>query len=343
MDRPPRLRDVAELAGVSQATVSRVVNDKATVAPETRRRVLQALDQLGYRPVGLRSLRPPAASELVGLIVPELDNPIFPAFAQELENALAAAGCTTVLGTATPSGVGEAEYIDLLLEHQVSGIVIVSGRHADTVADHGRYLDLLRDQVPLVLVNGRPGGLEGIPAVSADDAGAMRAAVAHLAGLGHRRIGMIAGPRRYVPSLRKIAGYIEGLEEVGLPANEALLTTTAYSVGGGHVGALELLGREVTAVVCSSDAMALGAIRAAREVGLVVPRDLSVVGFDDSAIASYVTPGITTSRQPVVEMAADVVARLRAQIDRDEVDRGERLLATQLIVRSSTGEAPELG
>lgn len=343
MRETPRLRHVAELAGVSQATVSRVVNDKGTVAPATRRKVLQALDQLGYRPVGLRKLERGTRSGLIGLIVPELDNPIFPAFAQEIENALAEDGFTTILGTATPSGMGELDYVELMLEHHVAGIVIVSGRHADSVADHSRYLELLTEEVPLVVVNGRPAALHDVPAVSADDVAAMRDAVVHLAELGHRRIGMVAGPRRYVPSQRKIAGYVEGLEKVGLPADETLVTTTGYSTNGGHVGALELLRREVTAVVCSSDAMALGAIRAANEVGLEVPRDLSVTGFDDSPIASLVTPALTTSRQPIADMVREVVDRLQAQVDGREVDRTERLFETELIVRGSTGTAPELG
>lgn len=337
---PPRLRHVAEMAGVSQATVSRVVNDKGTVAPETRRKVLQALDQLGYRPVGVRAMPRRRTSALVGLIVPELDNPIFPAFAQAIENALAEVGCTTILGTATPSGMAEEDYLDLLLDHHVSGIVIVSGRHADTVADHAAYLDLLQRGTPLVIVNGRPAGLHDIPAVSADDRTAVRHAVLHLAALGHERIGMIAGPRRYVPAQRKIAGYVEGLAEAGLPANEKLLATTGYSIGGGQVGALELLDRDVTAIICSSDAMALGAMRAGRERGLAIPADLSVVGFDDSPIASYVSPGLTTSRQPIAEMVDEVVTRLQAQIAGDDVDRGERLFDAPLVVRGSTAPLP---
>lgn len=335
MTRTPRLRHVAEIAGVSQATVSRVVNGREGVAPDTRRRVLHALDQLGYRPVGLARL--PKRTGLVGLVVPELDNPIFPTFAQSIENALAAEGFTTVLGTATPSGMAEEDYIDLLLEHRVAGIVVVSGRHADTVADHHAYHELLRRGTPLVVVNGRPATLHDVPAVSADDHGALVAAVEHLSDLGHRRIGLVAGPRRYVPSQRKVAGYLDGLGRVGEPADESLVARTVYSLEGGHAGALELLERDVTAIVCASDLMAIGALRAAAELDLAVPGDLSVIGFDDSPLATIVTPRLTTSRQPVAEMTREVVARLRSQVAGEEVDRGERLFATDLIVRGSSG------
>jgi hypothetical protein len=168
----------------------------------------------GTAPAGLRGDRasaPPAGRVLVGLIVPELDNPAFPRFAQAIESRLASKGLTTVLCTSTPAGMGENDYLDVLLDHEVVGIVIVSGAHADTTADHSRYLDLVARGVPTVLVNGSQPGL-GPSTVTVDHADAARQAVAHLASLGHERIGLAVGPSRYLPTLDLMDGFREGLE-----------------------------------------------------------------------------------------------------------------------------------
>jgi len=172
-----RLLDIAQQAGVSEATVSRVLNDRPGVSTETRQAVLTALDVLGYeRPARLRK----RSAGLVGLVVPELDNPIFPAFAQIIESNLAQGGYTPVLCTQTPGGVTEDEYVEMLLDRQVSGIVFVSGLHADTAADHERYHKLLARPLPIVLVNGYLDGIDA-PFISNDDVASMDLAVSHLA------------------------------------------------------------------------------------------------------------------------------------------------------------------
>src|SRR6476661_4924480 len=174
-----RLADIARQAGVSEATVSRVLNDKPGVSAETRRAVLTALDVLGYeRPARLRT----RSASLVGLVVPELDNPIFPAFAQVIESVLAQHGYTPVLCTQTPGGVTEDEYVEMLLDRQVSGIIFVSGLHADTTADHERYQRLVQRPLPIVLINGYAKGIDA-PFVSCDDQQAGDSAVSHLVAL----------------------------------------------------------------------------------------------------------------------------------------------------------------
>src|SRR3954449_4617582 len=146
-----RLADIAGQAGVSEATGSRVINDRPGVSLETRQAVLTALDVLGYeRPERLRK----RSAGLVGLIVPELDNPIFPAFAQVIESTLAQHGFTPVLCTQSPGGVTEDEYVEMMLDRQVSGILFVAGLHADTTADHGRYQRLADRPLPILLING---------------------------------------------------------------------------------------------------------------------------------------------------------------------------------------------
>ncbi len=218
-----RLADIAAQSGVSEATVSRVLNGKPGVAAATRQRVLIALDVLGYeRPSRLRT----RSAGLIGLIVPELENPIFPAFAQAIESALAQHGFTPVLCTQTPGGVTEDDYIELLMERGVSGIVFISGLHADTAADHARYHALVERGLPVVFVNGRIDGLEA-PFISDDDAVAMDLAVAHLAALGHTRIGLAVGPERFVPVIRKTRGFTAALRE-----RLELTAAEAHSLGG---------------------------------------------------------------------------------------------------------------
>ncbi|GAA1805963.1 LacI family transcriptional regulator [Planosporangium flavigriseum] len=328
-----RLADIAQQAGVSEATVSRVLNDKPGVSADTRQSVLTALDVLGYqRPERLRK----RSAGLVGLVVPELDNPIFPAFAQLIESSLAQSGYTPVLCTQTPGGVTEDEYVEMLLDRQVSGIVFVSGLNADTTCDPDRYRKLISRPLPVAFINGYVEGVDA-PFISCDDHAAGRIAVRHLASLGHRRIGLITGPGRFLPVQRKLAGYREAMQELFGEVDEELIELTLFGVEGGDAAAVRLIERGVTAIACGSDLMALGAIRAARARGLDVPGDLSVVGYDDSPLMAFTEPPLTTLRQPVREMSVAVVRALVDEISGDPAPNSEYVFRPELVVRGSTG------
>jgi len=332
-----RLKDLADQAGVSTATVSRVLNGKPGVASETRKAVLSALDVLGYdRPEKLRT----RSEGLVGLIVPELDNPVFPALAQAIETTLADRGYTPLLCTQAPGGTTEDEYVEMLIEHGVDGIIFVSGRHADTTASTERYHRLRGRGLPIVFVNGYAAGVDA-PSVSTDDAVAMSLAVRHLISLGHSRIGLAVGPDRYVPARRKIAAFATLLDQRA-PGEDVTdhVVSTLFTVEGGQVAGGELIDSGHTAVVCGSDLMALGVIRAARSRGLRVPDDVSVVGFDDSPLIAFTDPPLTTVRQPVVSMGKAAVSALVAEISGTRVSRTELLFHPELIVRGSTAPAP---
>jgi LacI family repressor for deo operon, udp, cdd, tsx, nupC, and nupG len=330
-----RLADVATQAGVSEATVSRVLNGKPGVSAARRAAVVAALDRLGYeRPLRLRQ----RSAGLVGLITPELDNPIFPTFAQAIERELLRQGYTPVLCTQTPGGATEDEFTDLLVERGVSGILNVSGLHADSTASPDRYTRLRDAGIPLVLINGY---LPGVPApfVSVDERAAGRLAVSHLVELGHRRLGLAVGPRRYVPVIRKIDGFTAALRGVLEPAGvdpEPVVQHSIFSVEGGQVAGGVLLDRGCTGIVCGSDLMALGVIRAARERGLAVPRDVSVVGFDDSALMAFTNPPLTTVRQPVAAMSAAAVRALLEEIAGTPAPSTEFIFQPDLVVRGST-------
>jgi len=335
-----RLADIARHAGVSEATVSRVLNDKPGVAAATRQAVLTAVDVLGYeRPSRLR----PRRSGLVGLILPELENPIFPAFAQAIQNALAHDGYTPVLCTRTAGGVSEDDYSEMLIELGVAGIVVVSGTHADTLADHGRYRALVEQKMPIVLINGYAENVDA-PFISTDDFAAMELALGHLASLGHHRIGLAVGPDRHVPAARKIRGFRDSMREfLGLDDVDDLIEQSLFSVEGGQAAALRLLHRGCTAIVCGSDLMALGAIRAARSRGLDVPRDLSVVGYDDSLLIAFTEPPLTTIRQAVPAMAQAAVRTLLDDIAGAVSPRAEYVFRPELVVRGSTHMARQAG
>ncbi|MFI2274367.1 MULTISPECIES: LacI family DNA-binding transcriptional regulator [Catenuloplanes] len=334
-----RLSDIAQQAQVSEATVSRVLNDRPGVAGDTRQAVLTALDVLGYeRPARLRK----RSAGLVGLIVPELNNPIFPAFAQEIESSLSQTGYTPVLCTQTPGGVTEDEYVEMLLDRQVSGIVFVSGLHADTTADLERYRRLTTRPLPIVLINGYTPDVDA-PFISCDDRDAAELAVAHLVALGHRRIGFISGPDRFTPVRRKIEGFRAAMTRLtGTPGPELdplISLSLLFGVEGGDAATTRLLDAGVTAIISGSDLMALGAVRAGRRRGLSVPGDLSVVGFDDSPLTAFTDPPLTTLRQPVHPMAVAAVRALVDEINGHAAPRSEYVFRPELVVRGSTAAA----
>ncbi len=335
-----RLADIAVEAGVSEATVSRVLNGRPGVARTTRQAVLRAMDLLGYeRPARLRE----QTTGLVGLIVPELDNPVFPMFAQTIETNLAQHGYAAVLCTQTPGGVTEDEYIELLLERGVAGIIFVSGLHANTRADPSRYTRLVSRGLPIVLINGYVEGIDA-PFISNDDVASMRLAIAHLAALGHTRIGLAVGPAHYVPVIRKITGFRESMAElVGDRDVDDLIERSLFSVEGGQAAGAKLLDKGCTAICCASDMMALGVVRAARQRGLAVPDDVSVVGYDDSPLIAYTDPPLTTVRQAVQAMGVAAVNALLAEIDHQPTTRHELVFRPELVVRNSTGPRPAAG
>src|SRR3954447_15651877 len=231
-----RLAEVAKKVGVSEATVSRVLNGMPGVSEATREAVLTALDVLGYeRPTQLRGDR----ARLVGLVLPELQNPIFPAFAEVVGGALAQQGFTSVLCTRTLGGVSEAEYVALLLQQQVSGVVFAGGLFAQADASHEHYELLLERRLPTVLVNAAVEHL-AFPQVSCDDVAAAQIALGHLMALGHRRVAMLLGPPDHVPSQRKLAAFRSYAKAHGLELPPDHVEHTMFSLEGGHAAAARM-------------------------------------------------------------------------------------------------------
>jgi DNA-binding LacI/PurR family transcriptional regulator len=328
-----RLAEVAKKAGVSEATVSRVLNGRNGVSEATRASVLTALDVLGYeRPTKLRGER----GRLVGLVLPELQNPIFPALAEVVTASLAQRGFTPLLAARTIGGVPERDYIEMLLDHQVSGVVFAGGSYALAGAEHAHYRRLLDRRMPVVMVNAGVDDL-GFPHISTDDAVAVEQAYGHLKSLGHQRIGMVMGPEDHMPSRRKLAALAQ---IAGVSSDSWFVERTNFSMESARLAAARLIERGVTGMICASDVLALGSIRAARRLGLEVPRDVSVVGFDDSALMTCTDPPLTTVRQPIEMMGQAAVDMLVNQIEGSGVAPDELLFEPELVVRGSTAPVP---
>jgi DNA-binding LacI/PurR family transcriptional regulator len=331
-----RLAEVASKVGVSEATVSRVLNGKPGVSQTTRDAVLTALDVLGYeRPTKLRGDRP----RLVGLVLPELANPIFPAFAEVIGGALTQEGFTPVLCTRSAGGISEAEYIDLLLGQQVSGVIFAGGFYSERSADHAHYERLAAVRLPTVLINASIDDLD-FPHVSCDDLVATHQALEHLVSMGHERIGLLLGPDDHVPSERKLEAARAFMARHGIALPDARIAHSQYSLESGQAATNRLLDAGVTAIMCASDPLALGAIRAVRRAGLDVPRDVSIVGFDDSALMNSTDPSLTTVRQPIDSMGRAAVDLLVQMVAGAEASRDEMLFEPELVVRRSTAAAP---
>jgi DNA-binding LacI/PurR family transcriptional regulator len=330
-----RLAEVAKKVGVSEATVSRVLNGKPGVSESTRQAVLTALDVLGYeRPSKLRGER----ARLVGLFLPELTNPIFPAFGELVGGGLVQQGYTPVLCTQTAGGISEADYIELLLEQRVSGVVFVGGQYSQGDAPHEHYERLSDLGIPTVLVNARVAEL-GFPTVSTDDQVAVELGWNHLRQLGHERIGLVLGPLDHVPSQRKLEAAKRLAASEGAELDETLVVHSHYTLEAGQAAAARLVQAGATGILCASDPLALGAVRAARRAGKNVPRDVSIVGYDDSALMNAIDPPLTTVRQPIEPMGRLVIELLVAQLQGGSPGTEEYLFEPELVVRGSTAPA----
>jgi DNA-binding LacI/PurR family transcriptional regulator len=235
--------------------------------------------------------------------------------------------------------MSETEYVDMLLERQVAGMVFAGGQYAEAAAPHEHYFRLKKLRLPVVLINAAADSLD-FPRVSTDDTVAMEQAHGHLTALGHERIGLVLGPPDHVPSQRKLAAYEAAERAAGRAPAPERVERAMFALEGGQAAATRLLEHGVTGIVCASDPLALGAVRAVRRRGLRVPADVSVVGFDDSTFMSCTDPPLTTVRQPIEALGRAAVALLSSQMEGASVGSDELFFEPELVVRGSTGPVP---
>jgi len=327
------IADVAAKAGVSTATVSRVLAGVGRARPETQARVLEAARDLDYRPSEVARSLKRRSTQTLGLILTDIENPYFPQLVRSVEDAARAAGYSVLLCNAADDPEREAFYLDLLVERRVDGLVIAA---SSLGARQGDWLTA--PPIPVVLVNTAAPEAD-VPTIMSDNQSGSRMVAEHLLGLGHRRFGYLMPPPRHVDAPDRLAGVRRALREADL-APEALQVARGEAlVWGGEVAADELLDRspETTAFVAYNDLMAIGALRALRRRGRRVPAEASVAGFDDVAMAAYVDPPLTTIAQRTDEMGRWAVARL---VGEDGLGPSSVLLPVDLRIRESTGPVP---
>lgn len=329
----PKLSEVATLAGVSEATVSRVLNGRPGVADTTRHSVLEVLGDLGYRDVPLRS----TSSGVVGIVTPELENPVFALFAQSLQSQLASRGLLPLVCSSTSETVNEQDYLEHFLSTRSAGVIVVNGRYAQPEVGYEPYVSLCDRGLPVVLVNGihHP---SPVRAVAIDIASATASAAHHLLNLGHKRIGLLVGPMRYSTSQDMLAGCRRAAERWGLACEDRLIAETVFTFEGGQAGSAQLLEAGATGIIAANDLMAAGAIGAARTRGADVPGDVSVIGFDGTPAMSHTSPKLTTLRQPVDRMAA-AATELLLDSSNGNGSVQTQIFVPELVVGESTGPA----
>ena len=326
------IREVAEIAGVSYATVSHVINNTRLVSPETRERVLAAMDALNYRPNALaRSLRQ-GKTNTIGLVLPDSANPFFAEISRGIEDEAFKKGYSVFLCNTELDTKRELFYVDVLSKKQVDGIIFVAA------GDQADSLDfLLQRNMPVVMIDRNVPNVEG-DAVLTDHQLGGYLATRHLLELGHTQIACIAGPSSITPSAERIIGYRKALEEAGLPFEENLVIRGDYHAQSGMdiTNSLLKMNPRPTAIFALNDLMALGALRAAAEAGYSVPKDLAVVGYDDLEIARFTNPPLTTIAQPKKEIGAQAINLLVDRMARKSRPPSRLVLAPELIVRRST-------
>lgn len=336
MSRAVTIVDVAKLAGVHAATVSRALNPsaKSHVSPETVRRVQKAAKTLGYVPNAMaRSLRN-NLSMTVGVTIPDLTNPIFPPMIRGIENFLAPRGYTALLANTDGRPAIEKSAINSLLERRVDGLIIATG-----IDDH-EFLPKLYDQgVKAVLAN-RGAGTVPYPLVTGDDRSGIAMTVELLKSLGHRRIVHIAGPDNFSTSRTRRDAMIQSCEGAGISCQVVYASALTAEAGQKAMDDLLSQRQNFTAVQASNDLLALGVLRSMRRHRLRCPEDLSVIGFNDMPFAEEFSPGLTTIHVPLEDIGTESARLLFERIQNGKIDSVLVRLPVSLVVRGSTGPVP---
>jgi LacI family transcriptional regulator len=328
------LKELARMAGVHTSTVSRVINDPSfPIAPETRARVMALVRAMEYRPHTLARGLKLKKLHLLAMLVPDLTNPIFAAIAQGVEEGSATQGFSLILTNTGQSKEKELTQLKTLSGGRTDGVILAGSVIGDA------NVEWVRERgIPYVLVNRYSSERDVF--VGVDDVLGTTLATQHLLSLGHTRIAHLAGPSNASSAADRRAGYRKALERAGILPSPELELETDYLEGGGHRAMSMLLElRDVpTGVVCVSDRVAVGALDAIAERGLRVPQDVSVVGFNDLPVASYVHPKLTTIRVPFTQIGAMAAQLLIRQIaDRAQAVPERVLFPPELIVRASSG------
>ena len=325
---------MARQAGVSQSTVSRALRGDPRVRLETRRRIAETAQRLGYVPNSVASNLATSSTRTIGVVVADLTNPFFPSLLTPVHDELRLMGYRVVLFAERTDIATGQDALARLLDRSIDGVLVTTATLESRFADQ-----LLARNVPLVLLNRYIDGLEVDRAI-ADNYEAGRLAGRHLLDLGHRRIAVIRGPSNTSTSRDRHAGLLDVLAETGVPLHPELVREGTFSHHSGYQYTRELLRlpEPPTAIICGNDIIGFGAIDAAKSLGVAVPEQVSILGCDDVPMASWEVFQLSTVRQPLTEMAR-AAARMLAERIESEEDIGpgrEQVFATSLVKRSTT-------
>ena len=328
------LKDVAKRAGVSTATVSRVINGTAVVSEEMRRRVEQACATLGYIPNGAARALSTRRTRTIGAVVPTIENDGFARTVFALQRSLQQAGRTLLLANSDYDPAIELEAVMRLLSQGIDGLMLIGGEHDKLLRKH-----LDRKHVPVI-----EAWTLGDPAASVgfDNARAASVLTDHLLDLGHRRIAVVAGKlENNDRAAARVLGMRESLRRRGLQLQAEWTTAQPYRVGEGRRAARQLLsaGERPTAILCGNDQLAFGVLAEARAMGIAVPRDLSVTGFGDSDYAEFLDPPLTTMHVPAEEIGRRAAAFLLSRINGEQAEH-DSIVEVELVIRATTAPPP---
>jgi DNA-binding LacI/PurR family transcriptional regulator len=332
------IREIAKRAKVSTATVSRTINRVPTVDPVLAKRVMKVVEDMGYYPNTAARALVSGKSRIFGLIVSEITNPFFPEIVQAFED-IAVENHYEILLTSTVHDPKRMELaVRRMIERRVDGVAILTFGMEDSLIE-----DLRFRKVPLVFVDVGPQAA-GVTNIRVNYQQGIREAMNHLAKHGHKRIAFVAGPTNLKSAMARRTAFEEAMQENGLTVDQELIVSGDHKVEGGVAALAQLaaLAKRPTAILCSNDMTAVGVMREAYERGISIPRELSVIGFDDIRLSEFTTPPLTTVRMSQKQLAEYAFQALRGEVEgQDDSANGKEVeLETSLILRGSTAKAP---
>jgi DNA-binding LacI/PurR family transcriptional regulator len=325
------LRDVAEYAGVSPKTVSNVVNNWPYITDQTRQKVQQAIDELGYRPDGLATSLRTGRTNTIGVVIPDITNPFFGQVVRGCEDVLYAAGYNIFLCNTNEDQRKEQGYLAMLVDRGVDGLLLFGAR-----SDAKTLSAIVHDTIPIVAED-CPIPHNNTTVIDIENITGARLATEHLIAEGHRRIGHLGGPLQRTAAEKRKEGYRQALEHAGIPYDRSLIFQCPPSLRGGYRSALRMLQEQKpTALFCYNDLIAVGAMIAARHLGIDIPSDIAIVGFDDIALASLVDPALTTIRVRQYVMGRTASELLLERLSGIESPATSLSIPVELVIRNSS-------
>ncbi|MET3116177.1 LacI family transcriptional regulator [Undibacterium sp. GrIS 1.8] len=330
------MKQVAEKARVSTTTVSHVINNTRVVSEDARERVLSVIQELRYIPSAVARSLKNDKTQTLGMMIPNNSNPYFAEVIQGIEDESFRLGYNIILCNSYDDPKKQAAYTRVLMEKRIDGLILVSS------GIDLELTQLLADEaIPKVLVDREVPGVAA-DFIEADHEQGGYLATKYLLDLGHRRIACVSGPKTLLPSGDRVSGYLRALKEAGVDYNSDYLAHSDFTSQGGFSAFQQLLAlpNRPTAIFASNDLMAIGGLCAAQQAGMRIPDELSVVGYDDIALASFSTPPLTTIAQPKYEIGVLTARVLVNRILNAELPFRREMLQTELIMRQSTGPAP---